>query len=282
MLCVCNLACMCVCVCVWKSQLGDCDLLVMTERRREGGREVRIDEAKAEGGRERGRAPSLSASFSLCDPASSHLLLLLLLSSSSASAAGEEGDRKSAGGEEKIATDWGATDGQKKIKNNNNARKGMRAVGGWRRAAFFSPSNTHTRRVCDGERLKRENTDWGKKWITDGAERWQRTATHGQRAEEEEEEVESKRDNLRCDCTNWWYPFYRGSNRNTESSSCHVFSTLIPFFFSFLLFDFFFIVFCVRGLVTKSRALFGIPRSESPRADVPPRHPPCAIYGLYP
>ena len=64
---------------------------------KEGGREVRIDEAKAEGGRERerGRAPSLSASFSLCDPGSqlSSPPLLLLLSSS-ASAAGEEGERK--------------------------------------------------------------------------------------------------------------------------------------------------------------------------------------------
>lgn len=55
--------------------------------------------------------------------------------------------------------------------------------------------------------------------------------------------------------------------RATSSQhSSHFFSL----FFSLI----FFIVFCIRGLVTKSRALFGIPRSESPRADVLPPTPP--------
>lgn len=83
---------MCVCVFAWKVQLGDCDLLVMTERRRQGGREVRIDEARVKQA-ERGRALSPSASFSLCD-SGSQLSFPLLLSSAAAQGAGRREERK--------------------------------------------------------------------------------------------------------------------------------------------------------------------------------------------
>ena len=139
----------------------------------------------------------------------------------------------------------------------------MKAVGSGRRAAFFPLRHPHPPSV------RREETEERKYWLREEVDhRWGWAVTADRHAWTESRRggrrSESERDNRRCDCTNWWYPFYRGSNRNTEPSSLPRLHNARPIL-SFLLFDFFLfflLCFCIRGLVTKPRALFGFPRSE--------------------